>query len=82
MGEVTRDRGDAANPGTVNGENEYAGFVAPKRADQSTIAQPGGYYGGSGGNTVNRGDIPKTMDVLDKNANQANPLGQSHSTGF
>jgi hypothetical protein len=45
MGSVTRSRGDATNPSTVGGANEYAGFVAPARPDQSTIAQSGGYYG-------------------------------------
>ena len=82
MGNFTRDRGDAANPATTLGDNEYAGNRAPHRPDQSTIASPGGFYGGSGGNTVDRGAIPKTMDSLDKNATQANPLGQSHSSGY
>lgn len=82
MGDVTRDRGSRTNPGSVLGDNEYAGFRAPSRPDQSTIAKPGGFYGGSGGNTVDRGAIPKTMDSLDKNATQANPLGQSHGSGY
>lgn len=75
------NRGSAQNPADALGPNEYAGFVAPSRPDQSTIAQAGGFYGGSGGNTVDHNAINKTFDVLDQNATQSKPLGQSHSTG-
>jgi hypothetical protein len=75
-------RGDARNPGSVLGPNEYAGFVAPSRPDQSTIAQSGGYYGGSGGNQVDPARINRTQNELDKNQTQQKPLGQSHSNGF
>lgn len=65
---------DATNPSNVWGPNEYAGFVAPKRADASTV--------GPGGNIVDKNRIPKTMNTADKNNNQAHPLGNPGTTGY
>lgn len=78
--------GDARNPSTVYGGNDYyADKVTPKRADVTTNAQAGGYYGGSGGNAFDRSEFVKvagTKNVLDKNETQAKPLGKSGSTGW
>lgn len=69
------DRGDARNPGSTTGPNQYyAQRIDLTRPDMSTV--------GPGGNQVDRGRINRTMNELDKNQTQANPLGQSHSNGF
>lgn len=59
--------GTKSNPDNVGVPNEYAGFVAPKRADQSTILP--------GGNVVDRNAIPKTMGGSGAES-QAKPLGK------
>lgn len=65
--------GDRTNPSVVGGDNEYAGFVAPKRADKSTI--------GPGGNTVDRGVINKTLTEVGS-PTQAKPFGPSSGSGY
>ena len=68
-----------SNPNDLNGPNEYAGFVAPERADASTVT----YYGSNPmGNRVNDARIPKTMDTLDKTQTKSSPLGTSHGSGY
>jgi hypothetical protein len=65
----------------VNGE--YAGFKAPHRPDQSTVAGPGGYYGGSEvGNVVDREDINKTKDTVSKDKTSIYPGGTSSGSGY
>jgi hypothetical protein len=61
------------NPNSVWGPNQYAA-PAPSRPDASTV--------GPGGNVVDRRQIPKTLNVLDKNETPANPLGQPGTTGY
>jgi hypothetical protein len=58
---------DKTNPNNVGGPNEYAGFVAPKRADQSTV--------GPGGNTVDRGAINRSVTSVSKQGTAAFPGG-------
>jgi hypothetical protein len=65
---------DKTNPNSVGGANEYHGFVAPKRADQSIV--------GPGGNTVSRDRINRNSDAIDKSApNAAFPLGKPNNFG-
>lgn len=68
------NQGTHKNPSNVLGDNEYAGFVAPSRADQSTI--------GPGGNTVDRGAINKTKDTVSTQGSQAKPGGVSSGSGY
>ena len=68
------------NPNVVGGANEYAGFAAPTRDDQPTIAgAPGAYYGndspGAPGNVVDRNRIPKTNDNVSKDVTLTSPAG-------
>jgi hypothetical protein len=58
---------DKTNPNNVGFVGSYAGFVAPKRADQSTV--------GPGGNTVDRAAINRTVTSVSKNATPAFPCG-------
>jgi hypothetical protein len=58
---------DKTNPNDVGGMNEYAGFVAPKRADQSIV--------GPGGNTVDRGAINRSVTSVSKQGTAAFPAG-------
>jgi hypothetical protein len=63
------------NPSGVGTANEYyAQNLGLSRPDASIV--------GPGGNTVDRGAINKTLNVLDKNSTQSKPLGQSGTTGF
>lgn len=68
------NRGDARNPGSTLGPNEnYAQHVG--------LAPAIGIVLESGGLTFDRANhqsVQGTKTVLDKNATQANPLGQSH----
>lgn len=62
------------NPNDVWGLNQYAGFVAPKRADQSTV--------GPGGNSVSRDRVNRTVTSVDKgNQSAAHPLGEPQNGG-
>lgn len=72
-----------SNPDGVGVNGEYAGFKAPHRADQSTVAGPGGYYGGSEvGNVVDREDINKTKDSVSRSGSQVFPGGTSSGSGY
>lgn len=66
--------GDKINPGDVWGPNEYSA--------QRVSLSPGlGIPKEAGGLSVDRAQFQSVMGtktVLDKNATQANPLGQSH----
>lgn len=69
------NRGDARNPGSTLGDNEYSALrIDLTRPDASTV--------GPGGNQVDRSQINRTLNELDKNQTQSKPLGQSHSNGF
>lgn len=68
------NRGTPKNPSEALGVNEYAGFVAPKRAAQSTV--------GAGGNQVDRASINKTKDSVGKQGSQAKPGGTSSGSGY
>lgn len=70
--------GTRTDPSDVLGPNEYAGNVAPKRADASTVT----YYGDKGGNTVDRSRINKTMDRVSTQGSPAKPGGQISSSGY
>lgn len=75
-----------SNPNAVGGEGgEYAGYVAPARADASTSAgAPGAYYKGNGeqGNVVDRQRINPTLNVADTAKSTAKPAGAQSSSGF
>ncbi len=65
--------GTRTNPSDVGKLTEYAGNVAPKRADASTVAP--------GGNVVNRDTINKTYDTVSSKGTQAKPGGEHSSSG-
>jgi hypothetical protein len=75
-----------SNPNAVGGEGgQYAGFVAPARADASTTAgAPGAYYKDDGeqGNVVDRQRINPTLNVADPNKTTAKPAGPQSTSGF
>lgn len=58
--------------------NQYAGFVAPKRADESTVT----YYGDSGGNTVDQSQIPRTLDRVGREKSSIKPGGTASGSGY
>jgi hypothetical protein len=58
-----------SNPNNIGVTNTYAGNVAPKRADQSTILP--------GGNRVNRKRINPTRSSVSKNKSSIYPGGES-----
>jgi hypothetical protein len=60
---------DKTNPNDVGFIGSYAGFVAPKRPDMSTV--------GPGGNTVDRGAINKTLDTYEQHGSPSKPLGSA-----
>jgi len=75
---------DRSNPNNVGSPiSEYAGFKAPKRADQSTVGGPGGYYSGDQmGNVVDPSRINKTLDNVSTQASAAKPGGVSSGSGY
>ena len=74
---------DKANPNGLNGANEYsAQRLNLHRPDASTIAEPGGYYGGSGGNRVDRADINKTKDRVSSQKTDVFPGGTSSGSSY
>lgn len=58
---------DKTNPNDVGFIGSYAGFVAPKRAEQSIV--------GPGGNTVDRSAINKTVTSVGKQGTPVFPGG-------
>lgn len=72
-----------ANPNSLLGRNEYsAQNINLHRPDQSTIAEAGGFYGGSGGNRVDRADINKTKDRVSSQKSDVFPGGTSSGSGY
>lgn len=72
------------NPNNANGRNEYAGNVAPKRADQTTTGgTAGSYYPGDPvGNVVDRSRINRTKDQVSTQGTAVFPGGVSSGSGF
>jgi hypothetical protein len=74
-----------SNPWDALGDNEYAGNVAPTRADQSTVGgAAGSYYPDSNeqGNEVKPQAINKTKDTVSRSGSQAFPGGTSAGSGY
>ena len=71
------DTGTRTDPSNVWGPNEYSG-----QAVEGSLSKKEYVPLAPGGNTVDQARIPKTLNVLDKNRTQANPLGQDGTTGY
>jgi hypothetical protein len=74
-----------SNPWDSLGDNQYAGNVAPSRADQSLVGgAAGSFYPDSQeqGNEVKRQAINKTKDNVSRSGSQVFPGGASQGAGF